>query len=403
MNMMMKPMMSATTMMSRTCEHVSHGHPDKFCDQISDRIIDAGLDAAREEGETDPNHPNHPARQRFAIEGVVKDFCLFLSGEVRMGPAISARVNVADLARAKWTEVGYPHADKLTVMNHLQLQSPELSKSSDNNGAGDQGIMVGYATNETPSHMPLEYEMARSLCMAIKRAGEPGHDGYLPWVRSDAKTQVTIGPNGEVQRVVIACQHAPEVDGHTGEKKIREHMHDVMMERIVRPVLGMDIKHDQVVVNGTGSFIIGGPIGDTGEVGRKIVVDAYGPHVPVGGGAYSGKDPTKVDRSAAYQARQIAKTAVEMRLKGANAVLVHIAYAIGLHQPEMITAVTEAGVDISDWVKTRFPDLSPRAIAESLGLWRDAPGVAWRYQDAANFGHYGRGDFPWEQMAKVSD
>ena len=164
-----------------------------------------------------------------------------------------------------------------------------------------------------------------------------------------------------------------------------------------------EIASDRITVNGTGSFIVGGTIGDAGVVGRKIVVDAYGPHVAVGGGAYSGKDPTKVDRSAAYMARYIANTAARMRIRGANAVTVHLAYCIGLRQPEMVLAVTDASIDISDWVRARFPDLSPRAIAETLGLWRTSEESVWRFQDTAAFGHYGRDIFPWEQIAPVSD
>jgi S-adenosylmethionine synthetase len=396
MTMMLKTALSGTSLTSRTSEHVSQGHPDKACDQIADKIGDAMLNAAREMG-AGPESEDHPTAQRFAIEMLLKNRLAFVSGEVRMGRHIAQRVNVDAIVHEIWDEIGYE--GEVEVINRLQVQSPELQKSSDNDGAGDQGIMVGYATNETPSRMPTEYAYARDLCQKIQEL-RPA----LPWVRADAKTQVTIDEHKRVQRVVIAVQHARHIDGVDGEMQpdaMQRRIHEYMMEHAVRQVLGEHVKEDQVIVNGTGSFMIGGSIGDAGVVGRKIVVDAYGPHVPVGGGAYSGKDPTKVDRSAAYMARHIAKTAVEMQIRGANAVTVHIAYGIGRRQPEMVTAITETGVDISDWVRSRFPDLSPRAIAERLGLWRDAADVKWTYADTAAFGHYGRDMFPWEQIAKV--
>jgi S-adenosylmethionine synthetase len=287
----------------------------------------------------------------------------------------------------------------MTVVDHVQVQSPELQVSSDNDGAGDQGIMVGFATNETKSGLPKEYEAARDLCLRIE---ELRLSGSVPWIRADAKTQITIDANDGIDRVVIAVQHAPEVDGERETSAIQRRIKTVLTEQAIQPLFG-ELPADRITVNGTGSFVIGGPIGDAGVVGRKIVVVAYGPHIAVGGGAYSGKDPTKVDRSAAYMARYIANTAAQMRIRGARSVTVHIAYCIGLRQPDMVTAVTDAGVDISDWVRARFPDLAPRAIAETLGLWRMAPDVAWRFQDTAAFGHYGRDIFPWEKIAPVSD
>jgi S-adenosylmethionine synthetase len=390
-------MMRAITM--RTSEHVSQGHPDKACDQFADSILDAVLDAARQIGARDASDPNHATRQRTAIEMLAKDHLVVVSGEIRMGPDVASRVRIADVVRKKWSDIGYPDAEKMTVVDHVQVQSPELQVSSDNDGAGDQGIMVGFATNDTKSGLPKEYEAARDLCMRIQ---DLGRSGTAPWIRADAKTQVTLNTEGEVERVVIAVQHAAEVEGERETRAIQRRIKNAMMEHAIRPMFG-DLPADRVTVNGTGSFVIGGPIGDAGVVGRKIVVDAYGPHVAVGGGAYSGKDPTKVDRSAAYMARYIANTAARMRIRGATSVTVHIAYCIGLHQPEMVSAVTDAGVDISDWVRARFPDLAPRTITETLGLWRMAPDVAWRFQDTAAFGHYGREMFPWEQLAPVSD
>jgi S-adenosylmethionine synthetase len=381
----------------RTSEHVSQGHPDKSCDIFADSFVDAVLDAARPFRNS--QGPNAPERQRTAIEMLAKDHLVIMSGEARMGPDVARAVDVDAIVRRKWAEIGYPDAEKITVLNHVRTQSPELQVSSDNEGAGDQGIMVGYATAETPTCMPAEYEAARSLCRKIQqlRAGDPGS-----WIRADAKTQVTLDEDGRVARVVIAVQHAPEFAGTTESGALQALFKSYLLEHAIGPVLG-DVDPADVVVNGTGSFVIGGPIGDAGVVGRKIVVDGYGPHIAVGGGAFSGKDPTKVDRSAAYKARQIAKTAVALQVRGAKSVTVSLAYCIGLQQPEMVRAVTGDGVDISDWAKSRFPDLSPRAIAATLGLWRDEPSVTWRYQDTASFGHFGRSEFPWEQVAAVSD
>ncbi len=383
----------------RTAEHVSQGHPDKACDQFADSILDAILDAARAFGVSNQADPNHSTRQRAAIEMLAKDHLVIVSGEVRMGPEIAGQIRVADIVKRKWTEIGYPDADKVSVIDHLQVQSAELQASSDNEGAGDQGIMVGFATNETESGLPKEYAAARDLCLRIQALGRAG---ILPWVRADAKTQVTLNPGGGVDRIVIAVQHAADVAGATEPREIQRIIKSTLIEQAIRPLFGA-VPSERISINGTGSFLVGGTIGDAGVVGRKIVVDAYGPSVPVGGGAYSGKDPTKVDRSAAYMARHIAKTAAHLRIRGAREVTVHIAYCIGLQQPEMVTAITDAGVDISDWVRSRFPDLSPRSISETLGLWRSSAAAPWRYQDTAAFGHYGRGIFPWEAIAAVSD
>ena len=397
MNAYEAPAIAVATSM-RTAEHVSQGHPDKACDQFADAILDAILDVARATNAENPLDPNHPSRQRTAIEMLAKDHLVVVSGEVRMGPDVAPKVRIPMIIASKWQEIGYPDADRLTVLNHLQFQSAELQVNSDNDGAGDQGIMVGFATNETSSGLPREYELARNLCRGIQALRT---NGVAPWIRSDAKTQVTLDAGGRPDRIVVAVQHANDVDGVTDPVTRQKRIKAVLMEYAIEPVFGEEISQDRVTVNGSGSFVIGGPIGDAGVVGRKIVVDAYGPHVPVGGGAYSGKDPTKVDRSAAYMARYIAKTAAMMRIRDARSVTVHISYGIGHHQPEMVTAMTDTGCDISSWVTSRFADLSPRAIIDTLGLWR--MNAAWRYQDTAAFGHYGRDEFPWEQIADVSD
>jgi S-adenosylmethionine synthetase len=382
-----------------TAEHVSQGHPDKFADQFADAVLDEAITLGHTHG--NGSDENAAPSQRAAFEVLVKDRVAMISGEARFGSMIRAEMNLGAIGRKVWADVGYADPDMITVLNHIQMQSPELQANSDRDGAGDQGIMVGYATRATRSMMPPEWELARDLCRNIVNLrAEHG------WIQADAKTQVTLDSEGRPSRVVIAVQHDESVVRRNGAavdndatcKEIKSRL----MPLVVMPMFGADFDPDLVSVNGSGSFVIGGTIGDAGVVGRKIVVDAYGPRVPVGGGAYSGKDPTKVDRSAAYMARRIAKTAAHMGIRGANEVTVQIAYCIGKVAPEMVTAVTDTGVDISDWVMSRFPDLSPRGIIESLDLWRMSD-RSWRYQDTASFGHYGNDRYPWERIADVAD
>jgi S-adenosylmethionine synthetase len=367
---------------AHTAEHVSEGHPDKFCDQVADRILDRVLELAG-------NEPAVRNSVRTAIECLAKDNLLVVSGEVSLTPAIKADLDVVDLAREVWKRVGYgDNVEDLTVIDHVRTQSPDIAKGEgsgvDTGGAGDQGIMVGYATNETPDLMPKEWVLARDICLKLT---ELRKNGSLPWLRSDCKSQVTLNEAGEVINVVVAAQHKKEVT----TEELREEIRDKVLA-IVLPGVPIDLKK----INGTGRFEIGGPTGDAGVVGRKIVVDAYGPRVAVGGGAYSGKDPTKVDRSAAYMARYIAKTAVKDGV--ANECLVRIAYGIGQKEPEMITAVSESGKDLASWLGERFPkeDLWPAKIIDQFGL-RHPNG--WSYLETAAYGHYGRGLFPWENVS----
>jgi len=382
-----------STALSATAEHVAPGHPDKACDQMADAIVDEVKTGGARRGSTDPQ--DAPNRQRAAIEILAKDHLVVVSGEIRTGPEVTRALDIDAIVRGVWREIGYPGADNLTVINHVRKQSPELQVNADADGAGDQGIMVGYATDSTPTFMPPEYEAARMLCRKVQDLAK---DGTAPWIGADAKTQVTLGPDGAAQRVVIAVQHAAEINGQSRPADVQAIIREMLLREAVLPVLGA-VPPSAVVINGSGSFVVGGTIGDAGVVGRKIVVDAYGPRVPVGGGAYSGKDATKVDRSAAYMARHIAKTAVALGVGDARAVTVHLAYAIGSRQPEMITAVTDAGKDVSEWVRSRFRDLSPAAIGEHLGLWRPQ---GWSYRATAAYGHYGRPEFPWERIAEVS-
>jgi S-adenosylmethionine synthetase len=404
---------------ARTAEHVSAGHPDKFCDQVADRILDEALRLAAEK-----DGGRSVQKVRTAIECLVKDNLLIVSGEVKLPPEVRNELDVVRLAREVWKNVGYSdiwrggygHLDKdqaygeLTVINHLRSQSPDIGEGAgkdvgegtgtDNDGAGDQGIMVGYATDETPELMPREWVLARDLCSKL-------HDlrveGALPWLRSDCKTQVTLDGDGSVTSVIIAAQHSEDID--------IDNIKQSLLDRVVGPVVG-DFSKARISINGTGRFVIGGPTGDAGVVGRKIVVDAYGPRVPVGGGAYSGKDPTKVDRSAAYLCRYLAKAAVTYF--GAKECTVMIAFGIGKREPEMLTAITETGHDLSAEIGKAFGErfgetlngksyrFSPGAIIRELKLrepnaWKDPAG--WSYFQAASYGHYGRDIFPWEKSA----
>ena len=357
-----------------TAEMVTDGHPDKFCDQVADAILDAAL-------QQDP-------KTRAGIECLANDHLLIVSGEMSTG----ADLDVEGIARAVWESVvGYGPGDELTVINHIKLQSPDIARGDHNRadgvesgGAGDQGVMVGYATDETPEMLPREYVLARSLCQKLK---ELRKSGKVPWLGADGKSQVTLSGD-KVHSVVLAAHHDVQITN--------EEVRKVLRTMVIEPILGPLLTDtSRVVINGTGEFTIGGPKADAGVVGRKIVVDAYGPRVPVGGGAYSGKDPSKVDRSAAYMARHIAKAAV--RLKLAKECTVVLAFGIGQKQPEMVRVIAQANTrDVARWVASTFKDLRPQAIIEYLGLQRPN---GWTYCSTAAFGHYGRADFPWELPA----
>jgi len=354
-----------------TAEMVTDGHPDKFCDQVADAILDAAL-------RQDP-------KTKAGIECLAKDSLLIVSGEMSTG----ASLDVEEIARNVWENViGYGPGEELTVISHIKLQSPDIARGDHSytrgveaSGAGDQVVMVGYATDETPEMLPQEYVLARDLCLGLKTLRDLG----TTWLRPDGKSQVTL-LGGKVKSVVLAAHH----DAQVSTDEVRK----VLRSKVIDLVLGPSLSDDsRVVINGTGKFTIGGPRADAGVVGRKIVVDAYGPRVPVGGGAYSGKDPSKVDRSAAYMARHIAKAVVQNKL--AKECMVVLAYAIGQKQPEMVRVMTRPyAKDVERWVADYFKDLRPEAIIEYLGL--RAP-KGWTYCSTAAFGHYGREGFPWER------
>ena len=361
----------------RTAEMVTDGHPDKFCDQVADAILDEAL--------------KEDANARAGIECLVKDHLLIVSGEL----STRALLDVEQIAREVWEkDVGYGPGEELTVINHLKRQSLDIahggngkhSTGVDTGGAGDQGVMVGYAVRETTEMLPKEYVLARSLCERLKALRQT-HE--LPWLRPDGKSQVTL-LGSKVKSVILAAHH----DCNVSTEEVRA----VLRQKVIDPVLGDQLEEDsRVVINGTGKFTIGGPKGDAGVVGRKIVVDAYGPRIPVGGGAYSGKDPSKVDRSAAYIARHIAKSVVANQM--AHECMVVIAFGIGQRQPEMVRVVTRpVSREAELWVADHFRDLSPAGIVEYLGLHKPKN---WSYRDTAAFGHYGRNTFPWEAVVSA--
>lgn len=358
-----------------TAEMVTDGHPDKFCDQVADAILDTAL--------------QKDSKTKAGIECLAKDSLLVVSGEMSTG----ANLDIEEIARDVWEDVvGYGPGEELTVISHIKLQSPDIARGDhsdasgvEGGGAGDQGVMVGYATDETPEMLPQEYVLARDLCLGLKSLRNMG----TKWLRPDGKSQVTL-LGGKVKSVVLAAHH----DAQVSTNELRE----VLRKKVIEPVLGSHLIEDsRIVINGTGRFTIGGPKADAGVVGRKIVVDAYGPRVPVGGGAYSGKDPSKVDRSGAYMARHIAKAVVQNRL--AKECMVVLAYAIGQHQPEMVRIMTRPHAkEVERWVAEYFKDLRPEAITEYLGL-RNPKG--WSYRSTAAFGHYGREAFPWERSVSL--
>ena len=381
-----------------TSESVSEGHPDKVADQISDAILDAIL-------AQDPT-------ARVAAETLVTTGLVVLAGEI----TTHAQVNYAKVARETVRSIGYadPHlrfdADGCSVHVCYGQQSPDIAQGVDrasddylNQGAGDQGLMFGYACDETPSLMPMPIYLSHRL---VERQSMLRKDGRLPWLRPDAKSQVTLkyvdGKPFSIDTVVLSTQHtaemAEEVDGN---KRMKQSAIDAIIEDIVLPVLPKElIKGDiKYLVNPTGVFEIGGPHGDAGLTGRKIIVDTYGGAAPHGGGAFSGKDPSKVDRSAAYAARYVAKNIVAAGL--ASKCLVQVSYAIGVAQPTSIMVETYGTGKVSDEKLTelvqRHFDLRPKGIVAMLDLLRPI------YRKTAAYGHFGRDEpeFTWEATNKA--
>ena len=345
-------------------EHVTGGHPDKVCDQMADAVLDAAI-------AQDP-------QSRVAIEVTGGHNKVFVTGEL----TTRAELDIENIVLQTYQEIGYN--DDLEVVTKIAKQSRDIADGVDAGGAGDQGVMVGYAVQGYDELMPMPWLLARDLCHRLKIMRV---EGTLLYLRPDGKSQVVM-ENGHVTHVTIACHHAPEVSLDRLYKDIYNH--------VIVPVIPA-ISFDNTVINGKGKFTKGGFEADAGTTGRKIVVDNYGPNVEVGGGAYSGKDPPKVDRSAAYMCRLVAKSIVDSGM--ADEALVKVAYSIGIDQPSLLSVQTDRGPEedakLFEKVKKSF-DFRPRAIIERLGLQHPD---GWTYTETASFGHYGRNNFPWEHPA----
>lgn len=367
-----------------TSESVSEGHPDKVCDQISDAILDALL-------AQDKN-------SRVACESFVTTGLALVGGEITTNGYIEVQDIVRDVIRSiGYTKAEYRFdADSCSVISAIHSQSPDISQGVDRGGAGDQGMMFGYAVNETPELMPMPIMFAHRLVRRLAEIRKSGN-GLMPYLRPDAKSQVTIEYEGRkpirVSAVVVSAQHDRDVT----QKKIRE---DVI-EHVIKHVIPREMldSRTRYFVNPTGRFEIGGPHGDSGLTGRKIIVDTYGGRAPHGGGAFSGKDPTKVDRSAAYAARHLAKNIVAAGL--ASECLIQVAYAIGIAEPVSIHVQTFGTGVIPDPEIARIVmknvDMTPRGIIKRLDLRRPI------YRKTAAYGHFGRSEkeFTWEKTDLV--
>ena len=367
-----------------TSESVTEGHPDKMADQISDAILDACL-------EQDP-------KSRVAAETLTATGLVVIAGEI----TTEAYVDFQSLARGVVASIGYDNAlygfdaNTCAVISSINKQSGDIAQGVDTGGAGDQGMMFGYATNETPELMPAPISLAHKLCRQLTAVRK---SGKLPYLRPDGKSQVTVeydenGKPARIDAVVISCQHAESVGN--------EELHADILKHVIQAVLPaawLD-KNTKYHINPTGRFVIGGPMGDTGLTGRKIIVDTYGGAGRHGGGAFSGKDPTKVDRSAAYMARYIAKNIVAAGL--ADKAEVQLAYAIGVAEPVSVLIETFGTGKISEaklteLVRKNFA-LTPKQIIESLNLRRPI------FRKTAAYGHFGRNDpdFTWEATDKAA-
>ena len=378
-----------------TSESVTEGHPATVCDQISDAVLDAII-------AQDPKA--RVACETFATTGVIN-----VMGEI----STTARVEIADIARQVVLDIGYDGSEKYfdgntcAVLTAVHAQSPDIAQGVDQalegreeeageTGAGDQGMMFGYACDETPELLPMPIALSHRLARQLAKVRK---DGTLPWLRPDGKTQVTVvyedGKPVAVDTVVISTQHAPEIS----QEEIRKEL----LEKVVKPVIPAELISGETryLINPTGRFVIGGPAGDTGLTGRKIIVDTYGGYAPHGGGAFSGKDPTKVDRSAAYAARYAAVNVVAAGL--AKKCQIQLAYAIGVAQPVSVLVETfgTGTVDderLAEAVKKVF-DFRPAAIIDQLNLRRPI------YRQTAAYGHFGRTDLdlPWEKRDRTEE
>ncbi|MCA1564977.1 MAG: methionine adenosyltransferase [Acidobacteria bacterium] len=377
-------MLSNTGTYLFTSESVTEGHPDKISDQISDAVLDEVL--------------RQDANGRVACETLVTTGLVVIAGEI----TTKAQIDFSQVARETIREIGYTRAkfgfdcDTCSVLTAIGRQSPDIAMGVDTGGAGDQGLMFGFACNETQELMPLPIQLAHQLA---ERLAETRRSGDLPYLRPDGKSQVTIeyrdGRPFRVDAVVISTQHDAKVEN----KQLR----DEILEQVIKPTISPELidKNTKYHINPTGRFVTGGPQGDAGLTGRKIIVDTYGGYAPHGGGAFSGKDPTKVDRSAAYMARYIAKNVVSAGL--ADRCLVQLAYAIGVSDPVSVLVDTSGtgrvGEDVlANLVREHF-ELTPHGIIQSLNLRSPI------YRKTAAYGHFGRRleGFTWEATDKAEN
>lgn len=365
-----------------TSESVSEGHPDKICDQISDAILDDII--------------KNDLNARVACETLTATGLVLVAGEI----TTTHYSNIQDIVRNTISEIGYTRGEyhfdskSVNVMNCINRQSPDIALGVDTGGAGDQGMMFGYATKETEEYMPMPIILAHKL---VKRLADvrKNQNNIMPYLRPDAKSQVTVEyeNNIKVKRIdtiVISTQHDPDISKEKIEQDVIEH---IIKKVIPEEYIDSNTKY---LINPTGRFVIGGPHGDTGLTGRKIIVDTYGGKAPHGGGAFSGKDPTKVDRSAAYAARHLAKNIVAANL--ADECLIQLSYAIGIPEPVSILVRTFGTGKIeeeklSEIIKREF-DLTPKGIIERLDLRKPI------YRKTAAYGHFGRNEpeFTWEKL-----
>lgn len=359
-----------------TSESVTEGHPDKICDQISDAILDELLSKDK--------------FARVACECTVTTGLVVVMGEI----TTNCYVEIPSIVRKTITDIGYTRAkfgfdgETCGVMTSIHEQSPDIATGVDTGGAGDQGMMFGYACKETPELMPLPIMLAHKLAMKLS---EVRKSGQLDYLRPDGKSQVTVeyrdGNPYRVDTIVLSSQHSPTVK--------QEDLRKDLTEFVIKNVIPADLidNDTRILINPTGIFTVGGPHGDSGLTGRKIIVDTYGGYCPHGGGAFSGKDPTKVDRSACYMARYICKNIVAAGL--ADKCELQVSYAIGVAKPVSLFVDTFgtgklSGSELIDIINKEF-DLTPRKIIEKLDLQRPI------YKQTAAFGHFGRSEFPWEQ------
>ena len=338
-------------------ESVTEGHPDKVCDQVSDAILDECL-------KIDP-------KSRVAIESFGSHGLFVVGGEV----TTNAKFDAAKITAKVYKEIGYK--DKLKIITNIIKQSPDIAMGVDTGGAGDQGIMYGFATNETPEYLPKGVALVHKLTHGL---ADLRRKGKIGWLLPDGKAQVTM-QGKDIKTILVSTQHKKGVSSETINAEITS--------KLIKKLVG-DISGINILVNPTGKFEVGGFVADTGLTGRKIMVDTYGGLIPHGGGCFSGKDPTKVDRSGAYMCRFAAKNLVYQGY--GKEVMVSVAYAIGKADPLMLTAVNEKGQSLNSVLKKDF-DFRPLAIIERLNLQKPI------YRQTAAYGHFGRKGFPWEETS----